>query len=679
MANAMTIGVVGAGTMGSGIAQKLAQEGLRTILLDLDERALARGMERIARSLDEAIERRIIAPEQKGEILGRIEPVTAHEALAEAELVIEAVFEDLEVKRNLFRRLAAVCRPDAVLATNTSSFYVRDLAAVTDHPERVVGLHYFYHPAKNRLVEVVPHAGTDERAYRRAWVLQERIGKTPIRSADAPGFVVNRYFVPWLNEAVRLLEEGLANVATIEAVAKARFGVGMGPFELMNVTGVPIALHAATTLGRELGPLYAPSARLAAQVEAGSPWPLEGEVEEGAAEAVAERLFGIVFHVAAALVDEGVATIEDTDIGARVGLRWPKGPFERMNEIGVAKALAMAERACARFDVAQPRLLREQAASGEPFRIERARLEVERGIGTITLNRPDALNALDEALMADLRRCFEAAAADPRVGAIALRGAGKAFVAGADVRWFVEQIEAGRIDRIVAFTRKGHELLAAIRACPKPVIAVLDGLSLGGGSELALACDQIIGTDRASMGFPETGIGIYPGLGGTQNLPRRVGRGLARYLIYTGRVLGAADMQALGLLDRLVDLEKIPAALEQCAAAGKPPARSGPAGELPAAWAARAACFDVDADAILEGKVQSEDPALLKELERVRKHKAPLALRAAARLTERALETPYTDGLAAELAGLEAIFASADALTGLRSVLERSRPRFEGR
>ena len=118
-----------------------------------------------------------------------------------------------------------------------------------------MGIHYFFHPAKNRLVEVVAGRATDPTAYRRAWRLQEALGKTPIASSDSYSFIVNRFFLPWLTEAVRILEEGGTNTATIDEAAKQAFGIGMGPFELMNVTGVPIALHAATTLGRAFGPM----------------------------------------------------------------------------------------------------------------------------------------------------------------------------------------------------------------------------------------------------------------------------------------------------------------------------------------------------------------------------------------------------------------------------------------
>jgi enoyl-CoA hydratase/3-hydroxyacyl-CoA dehydrogenase len=678
MADGMTVGVVGAGTMGSGIAQKLAQEGLSTILLDVSAEAVERGVQKIGASLDEAVERRIIRPEQKDEILGRITATAEAADMAPADIVIEAVFEDLDVKRDLFKLLGGIVREDAILATNTSSFYVRQVAEVAPNPERVLGLHYFYHPAKNRLVEVVPHEGTSADANRKAWLLQERIGKTPIHSADAPGFVVNRYFVPWLNEAVRLLAEGVATLPTIEQVSKDVFGVGMGPFQLMNVTGVPIALHAAGTLGRELGALYEPCARLALQVDTGELWPLGGEADGAGAETVRERMLGVVFHVAASLVAEGVSSIEDTDIGARVGLRWPKGPFELMNDVGVGEAARMAGAAAALYDAEPAPLLTEQGAKDEPFPIELVRLDVTDGLATLTLNRPDALNALNEPVMAQLAERFVEAAGRDDVNAIALRGAGKAFIAGADVRWFVEQIEADDVDRIIRFTAGGHELLSAFRKTSKPVIAVLDGLSLGGGSELALACDAIVATDRATIGFPETGIGIYPGLGGTQNLPRRVGQGLARYLIYTGKVVGAKDAAALGLVDRLVDLAEVDAAVRELAAAGKPAERTGLSRELPGAWAARAELFNAPAATILAGEVTSEDARLQKDLDRVRKQKAPVALRLSGELTGIALDACYADGLATELAKLPEVFGTSDALVGLKSVLERSRPSFTG-
>ncbi|MDP6945761.1 MAG: 3-hydroxyacyl-CoA dehydrogenase family protein, partial [Myxococcota bacterium] len=233
------IGVVGAGNMGSGIAQKAATEGATVVLVDLSEAALERGMSTIRGLLDQGVQRRVFKPDQVEAILGRLIPTTSFEALAECELVIEAVFEDLGVKREVFATLDRVCDPAAVLATNTSSFRVSDLQPGLTHPERVVGLHFFFHPAKNRLVEVIGGDATPAEYVDRAWQMMDVMGKTAIGSTDAEGFVVNRFFVPWLNEGVRLLEEGLGTPAQIDAAACEAFGVGMGPFALMNATGVP--------------------------------------------------------------------------------------------------------------------------------------------------------------------------------------------------------------------------------------------------------------------------------------------------------------------------------------------------------------------------------------------------------------------------------------------------------
>ena len=675
--------VVGAGNMGAGIAQKMATEGVSVLLLDTSVALAKRGHERIGAMLEEGVVKALFARQRASDILARVEISDDISRAREADVVIEAVFEDLLVKRDLFNRLGQVCGLETILATNTSSFLVRDLAQVTAHPERVLGLHYFYHPAKNRLVEVVPHdstggmGGTHPQHVRRAWLFQEALGKTPIASRDAPGFVVNRFFVPWLNEAVRLYDEGY-DMATIEAAAQEAFGVGMGPFELMNVTGVPIALHAATSLGRALGPFYAPSARLQEQVDAAEPWSLPSEepTRERLA-AVAERLWQVVHFVALELVSEGVSTPEDVDIGARVGLRWPVGPFEHIGSIGWSAAAASARAVCARYDRSAPRLL-AQGAAKQPFVLRKVKLERDGAVATITINRPDQLNALDPDIVAQLEERFAEAEEDPATAAIVLAGAGKAFVAGADIKFFVNSIRAQRMGAIAAFAQAGQRLLRRLEQSPKRVVCRLDGMALGGGAELALACHGVVATPHATMAFPESGIGIYPGLGGTQRLTRRIGLGLARYYLYSGGVLGAADLHALGLAWRVVPLHEIHGALDEAIAA--PSVQSTV--DTSALGHHLAPLAEVLASAplweVLQGSVRA--PAGHEEawgkLVRTLARKAPLALAAIERLTAVATERDLDEGLAAEGDELVPIFASPDALEGLSAVLERRRPSF---
>jgi enoyl-CoA hydratase/3-hydroxyacyl-CoA dehydrogenase len=671
------LAVIGAGNMGSGIAQKMATEGFDVILVDLDDEKVQRGLGIIRDILTQGVERRIFRPEQAEQIQARIEGTADWSKLAEADLVVEAVFEDEKVKREVFQRLDEVCTAGAILGTNTSSLSVSELASATNHPERVIGLHYFFHPAKNRLVEVVPGKQTDDGLLQRAWSLQEQMGKTPIASTDSAGFVVNRFFVPWLNEAVRLLEEKVADIATIEAACKQTFGVGMGPFELMNVTGVPIALHAAGTLGRKFGPFYQPSGLLRRQVESGENWSLEGEADESLFDAVAERMRAVVFYVAAALVDEGVGTIEDTDIGARVGLRWPKGPFELINRYGVARAAELVQSLAERWELAVPAVLAKQAAENRSFAFQLVRSEVSDGVATLTINRPDAMNALNEAVVGQLHAAFKEAAADPAVCGIVIAGAGKAFIAGADIRFFVRNIDSGDLDRIVNFTRAGHDLLHDIDSCPKPVVARMHGLALGGGLELALACDRIVASTKATLAFPETGIGIYPGLGGTQRTTRRVGVGLAKWLVFTGQMLGAEEAAAIGLVDAAVTPDRLDDAVREAITESALEPRTP--GEAPESHTALAALFaGNDAESLREGKVDpGEDKRLGKALKKV-SQKAPIALRLAGELIDFGADRPLQEGLDKELEHLTEIFGTRDAYEGL-STLGRKRPQFEGR
>ena len=668
------IAVIGAGNMGSGIAQKIATEGYPVILVDVDDERVARGVGIIKSVLQQGVERRLFKPDQVEAILGRVHGTSDWDELSAADLVIEAVFEDLDVKRDVFRRLGAVCRTDAILGTNTSSFYVKDLAGVTSHPERVLGLHYFFHPAKNRLVEVIGHAGTDPAAFDAAWAVQEAIGKTPIRSADAPGFVVNRYFVPWLNEAVRLLEEGVADIPTIEAAAKQGFRIGMGPFELMNVTGVAIARHAADTLGRKLHAFYAPAQRLCDQVDAGRNWELGGAGPDPArSQAVIDRLLGITFYIAAKLVDEGVASVEDTDIGARVGLRWSKGPFDLLNRTGVERGRELARAALAPYGLELPALLTAAPAGGIPIRL--VAVEDRGALTGVWITRPDAMHALNPAVGKQLAGAIAIARGLGKP--LVIGGSGKAFVAGADIKFFVDNLKAGTFPKIQEFTEDGHALLHALSNGAEACVARVQGLALGGGAELAIACDWIVASPKASFGFPETGIGIVPGLGGTQRLARRIGEPLAKFLVYTGQILGAKQAVEIGLADQLATFADLDAACQRQASKGAVAERTAPAAPLAASWKRVWDFFDAHSvDQILSGQADTDgDAALDKAVQRMAQ-KSEHALRLAERLIDAGAALPLAAGLQLELDLLQEVFGHPDALEGLSSLLESRRPAF---
>jgi enoyl-CoA hydratase/3-hydroxyacyl-CoA dehydrogenase len=671
------IGVIGAGNMGSGIVQKIAQEGIKVVMVDIKDEFVQRGMDTIQGLLAEGVKRKIFSEKQVEQTLARIEGTSDMNAVADADLVIEAVFEDKQIKSDLFEKLDGICADKTILATNTSSFFVRDFAEKTGRPDRFIGLHYFFHPAKNRLLEVIPWEGTSAETIDKSLLAAKLHGKTSILVKDAPGFAVNRFFVPFLNEAARMLEEEQADIPTIEEAAKRAFRIGMGPFELMNVTGIPIAVHAATTLGNELGPFYAPTQTLIDQKETGENWDLAGDVDEAKLQPVIDRFNGVCLGVAAALVDEGVASIEDTDRGAKIGLRWAIGPFELMNRLGIDKTYEVVSAIVDRYpDFNMPQVLKNQKASGKPFVFNFVDLDIKDNIAYITLNRPEAMNALNETVVAQLDARFTEAEDNPDVDAIVFQGAGKAFVAGADIRYFVKKIKAGKIDDIVAFTRKGHELLLRIENSAKKTIALLDGLSLGGGSELALACQAIVATPAGSMAFPETGIGIYPGLGGMLRMTRYVGPELAKYYTFTGMPLSAEDALALGIFTRLVKPAKVESALKELAATAIDKYADR---ETPEKFDALVKLGTPEnVSRLLSGQLPEHAPEdLAAKTAKIIGYKAPLALKLANEIINAQAGLSMADAVEVELGRLSEIFSTADALEGLSSA-GRKRPEFTG-
>jgi len=667
--------------MGAGIAQKIAMEGFTVLLADMDLERATIGKGRIETSLEQAVARRVLSESASAATLARVTPVGGLEGLANADLVIEAVFENLLVKKELLRNLDSICKPECILASNTSSFYVGELASVTERPGKVVGLHYFFHPAKNRLLEVIPGHLTEPQVVADMERFAEAHGKTAILTKDAPGFAVNRFFVPWLNEAVRLLEEGNANIASIEAAAKQAFRIPMGPFELMNVTGVAVAMHAAATLGTELGPFYEPADALNTQGSSGAHWDLTGEVDESVSQWVSDRLLGVVFQVAGALLDESVCSLEDVDRGARIGLRWARGPFEMMNRVGVDKALQLCESLTELYgDLTAPASIAAQATTGAPWSFTRVDLKVSDGIAEIRLNRPEVMNALDAELVGQISDRLNEALAIEGLRGIVLAGAGKAFVAGADISFFVRHIEAGTIEDIVSFTTAGQELLRRIETAPVPVVARVHGMALGGGVELALACHAIVATEKASFTLPETGIGIYPGLGGTQRLPRIVGSPLARRLILTGRPLPAVAAKDAGLVLEVAPLADIDTVIRSWIDRGLPehypavPEAADPAtSEVYGLSFSPVLLEGVSPDGLSDAAV-----ALLEKDLRAIGRKAPVALREACRLIEEGATLELEQALQLELDALAGIFSTRDALTGLKSVTSREKPSWVG-
>jgi 3-hydroxybutyryl-CoA dehydrogenase len=255
------IAVVGAGTMGAGIAQVAAQAGFPILVYDIKPEFIEAGLDRVRHFLKGSRERGKLTAEHEQEILDRFSTSTSLEDCRGAALVIEAAPEKLDLKRDIFRQLDAICAPETMLATNTSSFNVTAIAAGTRHQERVLGLHFFNPPPLMALVEVVQGDRTSEATIEAATALVRAIGKTPARAKDTPGFIVNRVARPFYNEGLRILGDGGASVEMIDRIMKEAGNFRMGPFELMDLIGNDVNFAATESLYRSFfeDPRFRPS------------------------------------------------------------------------------------------------------------------------------------------------------------------------------------------------------------------------------------------------------------------------------------------------------------------------------------------------------------------------------------------------------------------------------------
>jgi len=266
-----TIGVIGAGTMGSGIAQVAAQAGYTVRLYDIADDVLARAVARIRHFVERAAQKGRLAPDVARTVPDRLHPTTDLHAFADCHVVIEAAPERLDLKQRLFAELETIVAPEVILATNTSTLSVTQIAAATTTPHRVAGMHFFNPAPLMRLVEVVAGAQTTPETCDTLVALAERLGKTPVRAKDVPGFIVNRVARPFYLEALRLLESGVADHATLDRLIREGGGFKMGPFELMDLIGLDINFAASQSVYNAYfgEPRYRPSLLQQRMVESG--------------------------------------------------------------------------------------------------------------------------------------------------------------------------------------------------------------------------------------------------------------------------------------------------------------------------------------------------------------------------------------------------------------------------
>lgn len=324
-----TVAIVGAGTMGGGIAITCMKAGLSVSVIDMSDTSLERMKHRAERHFTREVEKGRMTEEDAEAAQALLSLSVDLDKVSSADLVIEAVFEDLQIKRDLMTRIEPLLRSDCVIATNTSCLMVRDIAASLRHPDRMLGLHYFSPAEISPIVEVVSTDDTRPEALNKALGFLGTTGKTSLPCKDSPGFALNRFFCPYCNEAVRCLDEGLASTGQIDLIAQEDLEVAAGPFQVMNLIKPRIMLKAMESLA-PLGPFYAPARGLTELGATEGSWEIEDPVEPVDANlraAVADRLTGAILLPALDAIEEGVVSERDLDMGAKAALRFTRTPI----------------------------------------------------------------------------------------------------------------------------------------------------------------------------------------------------------------------------------------------------------------------------------------------------------------------------------------------------------------
>jgi enoyl-CoA hydratase/3-hydroxyacyl-CoA dehydrogenase len=585
--------VVGAGTMGGEIAQAIASSDIPVVLKDIDQKFVDHGLDKAREvtkgQLDRLVKKEKLTQEQADarleQVMGLIEGTTSYDSFGDVDFVIEAAPERMEIKQSVYAELDQVTPGRAILASNTSSLSITEMGEATLRPEKVVGFHFFYPASVMPLVEIVEGADTDPEVTQAAYNFAQAIKKQPITCGEVPGFVVNRILNSAVGEIWRAQEEQGLSIKKIDEAVGAANVAPMGPFFLVDLLGLDTVLHVAEHLQESYGDSFyvhkgmqklVADGKLGAKsggsgfYENGEPQ-VEGDGEPDG-EALAELMKLKAILEACLVLEEDVCTVRDIDLGmmAGAGMDPRRGifpPFMGADMMGLDLVLekleAAAEEHGERF--APPTVLRRLVAQGrlgqksgqgfyaypqadEGEQTETVKLETRGDVAIAWLANPP-MNAISPQVIKDLGTVWEKVTSEGRVGALVIASSNPVvFSAGADIKAFTKMDEAGGEELI----NSGHALLRDLGHSRVSTIAAVNSLAFGGGCELAMSCDFRIAAQSAVFGQPEIKLGIIPGFGGTQRLPRLVGSSKALEMNLIGDAILSDEAEAYGLATRVV-------------------------------------------------------------------------------------------------------------------------------
>jgi enoyl-CoA hydratase/3-hydroxyacyl-CoA dehydrogenase len=659
------IAVVGSGDMGHGIVEVFAMSGFQVSMMDISAEALKKAIESITQSLDKFLKKGSITKEQYDQILGRISTYTEiDKAVKDADLVIEAVPEIVSLKNQIFKQLDQYAKKDAILGSNTSNIRITELAKNVADPKRVVGIHFFNPPIMMKLVEVIKGDYTDDATMDTVVDIVKKIGKNAVRvNKDSPGFIVNRINAPDMLFFCLLQDHNIATAEEIDAFGKQQ-GLPMGPYELLDFVGIDIVYDSLVYYAKELSPEYQKCRTFKEMVEKKNLGKKTGKVfydwtagrpkidtNKATKKISLLDLFSIEINESLKILQEGIATPQDIETGVKLGLNRPFGPITIAKSLTNAEVKAKLESLAKQYDckifepaeaLVQGKM--REAVDGRLYQVAKKEAQkpvvesakasgsetlntliIERfdnKVARILINRPKH-NTITEEVLDDLNRAIDSLWLDNTVNVIIITGQGTTFSAGAELTSYFPTPQ-----HFLEYSRKGERIYRRLSEIPKITIAALKGYALGGGLELAMACDIRVATEDVKLGLPEVTLGLIPAWGGSQRLAKLIGMSKAMQLVLTGERITGKEAYQIGLVAKIFD--------------------------------------NIDAESLNYAKD-------------IASTSAPISAALAKRLINKGTEAGMDIGLEMESFAAGIVFATDDIKEGITAMLSKKKPEFKGK
>jgi enoyl-CoA hydratase / 3-hydroxyacyl-CoA dehydrogenase len=537
--------VLGAGHIGPDIAYsfRLAFPQKKLYMVDVVEEPLKKAKARFEGYAQKGVEKKMIRAEQVESVLGGIVYTTDYNQLKNCDLVIEAATEDLEIKKKILSLVESVVREDAIITSNTSGILANQIFSHLKHPARTANTHFFEPAWRSLGVEVIAWERSDKAVIDYLLWLMAQNGKTPLAAANAFSFLLNRLFESWGSETTFMLDK--ASSKEIDRISEEF--LGMGPFGIMTN---PLTYASQTRRSAE-NPAYKPN-KLLLSVDK---WTYNKpgtkvELDPALAEWIRMRFLGCVFSQAFYIADKNIGTSSDLNFGSMVALGYKKGIFDLMGSIGAVKVADIMKK-----------FIAERPGFPQPTKPIEQYLDFPRdilvdkkdGVVILTQRRPQAANALSDHTCNEILAELKKGEADPSVKGFVITGYGpKAFCAGADIGGFVATF--GNHEKGQALSRGNSKVLEYMDKMNKPVVAALNGLAMGGGTELATRCHSMVAMEKAFMQLPEITLGMIPGMGGVVIPYRKWPKAAAKFHAMIGKSerLTAQEAAEIGIVKKIV-------------------------------------------------------------------------------------------------------------------------------